>query len=137
VHPRSSEHRLIHERGQATVEFALVMPLFIIALALPILVTAVCCQELTVQTLARNCARLVAAASPDTSSDQQAIQGLSHLFPDASFRTHQQNTLDAGSLVTVEVSKPLAVPFFVLLKLPLIKLHAIATFVREPPLSLG
>ena len=115
-----------HSRGQATVEFALLLP-FVAALAACIVaVTAVCLQLLALNDLARNCAR-AAAVSSDPAAAATATAQQPHGAVTVTTRTE-------GPTVTVRVSRSFTVrvPFLgrVRLRTPL---SAGASMLLEPP----
>ena len=114
------------DRGQATVEFALLLP-FVAALAGCIVaMTAACIQLLALNDLARNCARAAAVSSDPAATAAATAQ---HLGGGATVTTHSD-----GSTVTVRVRRSFALRVPLLGRLRLrTPLTAEATMLVEPP----
>lgn len=114
------------QRGQATVEFAILLP-FVAALAgIVVAVTALCIETLALNDLARNCAR-AAAVSADPVSTATGVAQESGMKVSVSVR-------EESGLVTVTLRRSIGirVPFIgrVSLRTPL---GASAVMLREPP----
>jgi len=118
------------EAGQATVEFALVLPLVLALLACIVGVTVLCLDALALNDLARTSARLAAvSADPERTAEEYIASGHTATVAHA--------TTD-GTTVTVRVQRR------VTLRLPLvgairvgIPLAASSTMVIEPPTAVA
>lgn len=122
THPRNNQ------QGQATVEFALVVPLVgFCAIALVAVVT-LCLNILALNDTARNSAR-AAATSPDP---QQAATTIA-----ASGGATATTQIDNSTgLITVRITQPARLPI-IQWWLPFIRLSAQASIMQEPPIVLG
>lgn len=114
------------DRGQATVEFALLLPFVVTVAGCIVAVTAACLQLLALNDLARNCARAAAvSASPAATAEATADR----LGGGATVTTQT----DAGT-VTVVVRRSFTVRLPLLGRLRLrTPLSARATMLVEPP----
>ncbi|MFM7262401.1 MAG: TadE/TadG family type IV pilus assembly protein [Acidimicrobiales bacterium] len=114
------------DRGQATVEFALLLPFVAALAACIVVVTAACLQLLALNDLARNCARAAAVSSDPAAA---ATATARNLHGDVSVTTGTE-----GTTVTVRVRRwfTVSVPFVgqVRLRTPL---SAGASMLLEPP----
>lgn len=115
-------------RGQATVEFALMAPLVILCVLLLLATLSVCLDSLRLNDIARNAVRS-AITSHDPSDAASAIATLSQV-------SAVTTTDDSTGLVTVEVSMKKRFPLLGRW-LPSLSLHETVTMMREPPLVLG
>lgn len=122
---RPATHR--RRRGQATVEFALVAPLFVACTLTLVAVAVACVRIVGMHDLARRAARAASVADDPCLAATRAV-------PDG---TRLRCTLDDElGTVTIGVSSRIAVPFLggtLSRVLP----WADATMIREPPLTLG
>lgn len=118
------------DAGQATVEFALVLPLVAALLACIVGVTVVCLDALALSDVARTSARLASvSADPELTAEQYVASG------------HTATTAEAttdGTTVTVRVQRR------VTLRLPLVgvlrigvPLVASSTMAIEPPIAVA
>ena len=120
-----SPHR--NNRGQATVEFALMAPLVVLCALLLLATLSVCLDTLRLSDIARSAVR--SAITSDNPSDAAtAISVLSH----ASATTTVD---DLTGLITVDASMKKRFPLLGKW-LPSLSLHATAIMMREPPLVL-
>lgn len=122
VHPNNKQE------GQATVEFALVVPLVGLCAITLVAVTALCLNVLALNDAARNCAR-AAATSPDP---QQAASTIAA----SRGATAIVQVSPSTGLVTVRVTQPARLPV-IGLWLPVVRLSAQASIMQEPPIVLG
>jgi Flp pilus assembly protein TadG len=124
--PASSDHR--HEKGQATVELALCLPLLFMFLLGIVQLVVVVRDQLAVQLAAREAARAAAVAAPSGAAAQGAADRTVALRP-LTVASHI-----ATDTVTVTVSHvthtdvPMIGPL-----LPDITVSATATMALEPP----
>lgn len=117
-----------NNRGQATVEFALMAPLVVLCALLLLATLSVCLDTLRLNDIARSAVR--SAITSDNPSDAAiAIAGLSHVSA--------TTTVDGVTgLITVDASMKKRFPLLGRW-LPSLSLHAKSTMMREPPLVLG
>ena len=115
-------------RGQATVEFALMAPLVILSALLLLATLSVCLDSLRLNDTARNAVR--SAITSDNPSD--AASAVATLSQVSAVTTTDNST----GLITVEVSMKKRFPLLGRW-LPSLSLRATATMMREPPLVLG
>lgn len=122
THPRNNQ------QGQATVEFALVVPLVGFCAIALIAVVTLCLNVLALNDTARNSARAAA-----TSSDPQHA-AITVAASSGATSTVQVN--HSTGLITVHVTQPAQLP---LLRwwLPFVRLSAHASIMQEPPIVLG
>jgi Flp pilus assembly protein TadG len=117
-----------NNRGQATVEFALMAPLVVLCAVLLLAILSVCLDNLRLNDIARNAVR--SAITSDNPSDAAtAIADLSHV---SSVTTINEST----GFVTVDITMKKRVPI-VGQWLPSLSLHGTSTMMREPPQVLG
>lgn len=113
--------------GQATVEFALLLPLFVASIVVMVGVLTVCMNQLALSDTARSAVRVaVTADDPPT-----AVQSL--LRNSATSATVNE---DSNGIITVEVRRPLRLAFFAM-PTQWVQLRASASMMREPPIVLG
>jgi len=115
-------------RGQATVEFALMAPLVVLCALLLLATLSVCLDTLRLNDIARSAVRS-AITSDDPADAATAIGDLSHV-------TARTSTDESTGLVTVEITMKKQFPLLGRW-LPSLSLHETATMMREPPLVLG
>jgi Flp pilus assembly protein TadG len=116
------------DRGQATVEFALMAPLVVLCALLLLATLSVCLDTLRLNDIARSAVRS-AITSDNPPGAATAIADLSRV-------TAQTSTDEATGLVTVDVTMKKQFPLLGRW-LPSLSLHGTATMMREPPLVLG
>lgn len=115
-------------RGQATVEFALMAPLVVLCALLLLATLSVCLDTLRLNDIARSAVR--SAITSDNPSDAAtAIADLSRV-------SATTTTDDLTGLITVDVTMKKRFPLLGRW-LPSLSLHGTATMMREPPLVLG
>lgn len=90
-------HRLNRDRAQATVEFALVAPMFFVCAGVLITTTVVCLQFLSLHDIARTAARAAVVSDNPTQAAHDAL-------PDSSISLRVSEHLVAGT-ITVTVSR--------------------------------
>ncbi len=117
-----------NNRGQASVEFALMAPLVILCALLLLATLSVCLDTLRLNDIARNAVRS-AITSESPSEAASAITTLSHV-------SAVTTTDDATGLITVDVTMKKRFPLLGRW-LPSLSLHGTATMMREPPVVLG
>lgn len=122
VHPNNKQ------LGQATVEFALVVPLVGLCAITLVAVMTLCLNVLALNDTARNSAR-AAATSPDP---QQAADTIAA----SRGATAIVQVSPSTGLVTVSVTQPARLPL-IGSWLPAIRLSAHASIMQEPPIVLG
>jgi len=115
-------------RGQATVEFALMAPLVVLCALLLLATLSVCLDTLRLSDIARNAVRS-AITSDNPTEAATAIAELSHV-------SAKTTTDDLTGLVTVDATMKKRFPLLGRW-LPSLSLHGTATMMREPPLVLG
>lgn len=116
------------DRGQATVEFALIAPLVVLCALLLLATLSVCLDTLRLNDIARSAVR--SAITSDNPSDAaSAIADLSHV-------SAKTTADDLTGLITVDVTMKKRFPLLGRW-LPSLSLHATATMMREPPVVLG
>ena len=115
-------------RGQATVEFALMAPLVVLCALLLLATLSVCLDTLRLSDVARNAVRS-AITSDNPTEAATAIAELSHV-------SAKTTTDDLTGLVTVDATMKKRFPLLGRW-LPSLSLHGTATMMREPPLVLG
>jgi Flp pilus assembly protein TadG len=113
--------------GQATVEFALVLPLFVACLVLIASVLSACLQVLALNDTARSAARVAITAD----SPEQAVDALSF-----GSRVSARVTTNANGIVTVTVAQPFRL-WFLHVPIASLQLRASSSMMREPPIVLG
>lgn len=103
--PRADRCRRLHaeDSGQATVEFALILPVIACAAWLVAAVTVVSVRQLEVMQTARVAAR-AAAVDPDPGAARTAAEAATRLRP------LQVSTVVDGGLVTVSIRMPTPLP---------------------------
>jgi len=116
------------QRGQATVEFALVVPLVGLCAIALVAVLSLCLSMLALNDTARNSAR-AAATSPDPQSAAATIAAVRG----ATANVQVSNTT---GLITVYVTQPARLPI-IGKWLPSVRLSAQASIMQEPPIVLG
>jgi Flp pilus assembly protein TadG len=116
------------DRGQATVEFALMAPLVVLCALLLLATLSVCLDTLRLNDIARNAVR--SAITSDNPSDAASA------IADLSGVSATTTADDSSGLVTVEVTMKKRFPLLGRW-LPSLSLHGTATMMREPPLVLG
>lgn len=95
------------ERGAAAVEFALVLPVVLLALIVVVEVVGVGHTQLIVSAAAREGAR-VAATTPDTAAAASAVrQALGERADDARITVHRPDVVGHQAEVTVSIGYPL------------------------------
>lgn len=116
------------DRGQATVELALSMPLVCLMLCAVVQVAVLARDRVAVQLAAREAARAAAVAADPRTEGLAAAQRATRLHP-----LHTAITVD-GSTVTATVAyvDPTDVPLIGLL-LPDVRIEAAVTMALEPP----
>jgi Flp pilus assembly protein TadG len=116
------------DRGQATVEFALMAPLVVLCALLLLATLSVCLDTLRLNDIARSAVRS-AITSDNPSAAATAIADLSHV-------SAVTITDESTGLVTVNATMKKRFPLLGRW-LPSLSLHGTATMMREPPLVLG
>jgi Flp pilus assembly protein TadG len=117
-----------NNRGQATVEFALMAPLVVLGALLLLATLSVCLDSLRLNDIARNAVR--SAITSDNPADAaSAITNLSHV-------SAVTTTDDSTGLITVDATMKKQFPLLGRW-LPSLSLHGTATMMREPPVVLG
>ena len=112
---------------QATIEFALVLPLFMFCVLLILAVLGACLNVLALNDTARSAVRVAVTAN----EPQQAVQEmLQHSSTSASVYE------DSNGIVTVSLSQPFKL-WLVNIPIALIRIRASASMMREPPVVLG
>ncbi len=114
-------------RGQATVEFALVLPLFLFCVAFLFIVTQTCLSVLALNDTARSAVRAAVTADHPT-------EAVSTLLAESRI-TSEVNENENG-IITVHLAEPFRV-WFLSLPIHLIRLRASASMMREPPIVLS
>lgn len=117
-------------RGQATVEFVLLVPLLVLLAGCLVGVTAVCLQLLALTDLARNCARTAAVSVDPVDTAGACVR-------DVDSAVDVQVTVEQG-VVTVHLVRPVGP----VLRLPgsvraAVPLRATASMALEPPTPSG
>jgi len=124
------------ERGIASVEFAIVLPLVLISLLLVVQVALVVAEQLIVQHAAREGAREAAVWNDDGKARDAAIRA-GHLDPDRSQVdvTPSQRPVGTPVVVTIHYHVPLVVPYVARFLPSDVTLTASAEYrtEREPP----
>jgi hypothetical protein len=116
------------QHGQATVEFALVVPLVALCAIALIAVLSLCLSMLALNDTARNSAR-AAATSPDPHSAASTIAAVRGATANVQVST-------TTGLITVRVTQPARLPI-IGKWLPSVRLSAQASIMQEPPIVLG
>lgn len=120
--------RLDAQRGQSTVEFALLLPLLVMCVGLLLTVVAVTQAQLMVVNASRNAAR--AAVVHKGNDAQRAAQAAAS--DSTSLRPLQVTVTTHDKFVTVTVATRWGLPFpFVSALLPTVTLRASSTMLRE------
>ena len=117
-----------NNRGQATVEFALMAPLVVLCAVLLLAILSVCLDTLRLNDIARNAAR--SAITSDNPAD--AVTAIA----DLSYVSAQTTTDEVTGIITVDITKKKRFPLLGKW-LPSLSLHATSTMMREPPMVLG
>ena len=117
-----------HDRGQATVEFAIALPLVAILVLAVVQLVVVARDQLAVELAAREGARAAAVAGSTADAATLAAESATTLRP------LTVSTSDDGRLVTVTVtaSNPTNVPL-VGMVIADVEVRGSATMLREPP----
>ena len=116
-------------RGQAAVEFALVMPLLALSAVLVLVVLQVCLASLRLDDAARRAARIAAAARNPSEAATRVVPPGTRVVVRVD---------DARGLVTVELSRSWTTDVPLVGRwLPAPRLTAEATTVLEPPIVIG
>jgi Flp pilus assembly protein TadG len=115
-------------RGQATVEFALMAPLVVLCALLLLATLSVCLDTLRLSDIARSAVRS-AITSDNPTEAATAIADLSHV-------SAKTTTDDLTGLITVNATMKKRFPLLGRW-LPSLSLHGTATMMREPPVVLG
>jgi Flp pilus assembly protein TadG len=114
-------------KGQATIEFALLLPVFLVTIFLMLGVLTVCMKQLALSDVARSAVRVaVTADDPPT-----AVESLLRNTSTSSTVSENQN-----GIIRVEVRQPIRLAFFAL-PTQVVQLRASASMMREPPIVLG
>ena len=116
------------DRGQATVEFALMAPLVVLCALLLLATLSVCLDTLRLNDITRNAVR--SAITSDNPSDAAAA------IADLSGVSATTTADDSSGLITVEITMKKRFPLLGRW-LPSLSLHGTATMMRDPPLVLG
>jgi Flp pilus assembly protein TadG len=116
------------DRGQATVEFALMAPLVVLCALLLLVTLSVCLDTLRLNDIARSAVRS-AITSENPSDAATTIAAHSHV-------SAVTITDESTGLVTVNATMKKRFPLLGRW-LPSLSLHGTATMMREPPLVLG
>lgn len=96
------------ERGAAAVEFALVLPVVLLALIVVVEVVGVGHTQLMVSAAAREGVR-VAATTPDTAVASEAVrQALGSRADEARITVHRPDVVGQPAVVTVSIRYPVA-----------------------------
>lgn len=119
-------HRHRRSRAQSTVEFALVLPLFVGCVALLVGTTTVCLQYLALHDVARTAARAAVTADDPATAARAAVA-------DARIAL---TVSEDGDLVTVSARRTAGVWWFSRF-LPAPLLSQSVTMMREAPIVLG
>ena len=117
-----------NNRGQATVEFALMAPLVVLCAVLLLATLSVCLDTLRLSDIARSAAR--SAITSDKPSDAATA------FADLSHVTAQTTTDEVTGIITVDITKKKRFPLLGKW-LPSLSLHATSSMMQEPPMVLG
>jgi Flp pilus assembly protein TadG len=120
------------ERGQSTVEFALLLPLLVMCVGLLLAVVAVTQAQLMVVNASRNAARAAVVHTGDDA--QRAAQRAAQAAASAStsLRPLQVTVTTRDNFMTVSVSARWGLPLpFVSALLPTVTLRASTTMLRE------
>ena len=117
-----------NNRGQATVEFALMAPLVVLCAVLLLATLSVCLDTLRLSDIARNAAR--SAITSDNPAD--AVTAIA----DLSYVSAQTTTDEVTGIITVDITKKKRFPLLGKW-LPSLSLHATSSMMREPPMVLG
>ncbi len=116
------------ERGQSTVEFALLLPLLVMCVGLLLTVVAVTQAQLMVVNASRNAARAAVVHTGDDA--QRAAQAAASAS--TSLRPLQVTVIARDKFVTVTVAARWGLPLpFVSALLPTVTLRASTTMLRE------
>lgn len=120
--------RLDAQRGQSTVEFALLLPLLVMCVGLLLTVVAVTQAQLMVVNASRNAARAAVVHTGDDA--QRAAQAAASAS--TSLRPLQVTVIARDKFVTVTVAARWGLPLpFVSALLPTVTLRASTTMLRE------
>lgn len=122
------DHRDHRDRGQASLELALCLPLVMLFMLLFVQVAVVVRDQLAVQAAARDGARAASAAAGATAAATRAARATTGLQPLAVAAAQSQQAVT----VTVRYVQRTTVPIIGPL-LPNVTLTATATMVLEPP----
>lgn len=112
------------DRGQATVEFALLLPLVALCLSAILSATWIGLSSLSLADTARNAARIASTAEDPSSAVEEALHD-SHL-------KHVESLDDSQQFLTVSLTQHLRVPILGI-TLPKMTLTASSTILLETP----
>ena len=121
-----NRRRRSHDRGQATVEFALVLPLVVACLVSVAGVTAACLEWLRLADVARVCARTASVAEDPVGSAR--LTALAHRA------TATAETDSSGTLLTVTVRSAMSVPLLGKLASRIVPTAVSTIALEQPPL---
>ena len=121
-------HLRNNQQGQATVEFALVVPLIGFCAIALVAIVSLCLNVLALNDTARNGAR-AAATSPDPQQAASAIAA-------SSGATATVLLNNSSGLMTVRVTQQVRLPM-TRWWFPFVRLSAQASIMQEPPIVLG
>lgn len=113
--------------GQATVEFALMLPIFVASIVFMLGVLSICINQLALNDEARSAVRTASTAD----NPEEAVHAFLRSNP-ASFSVRETD----NGIISVEIRQPIRMFFFSLPLGPL-QLRASASMMREPPIVLG
>ena len=117
--------RLPNSRGQSTVEFALVLPIFVGSLFVLTTVVSLCLNVLALSDSARIAVRAAATAknpAAELATYEDQCKCSLHIV-----------TSDFNPIITIRAERTARISF-INLPLPIVRLHAVASLMREPPL---
>ena len=120
------------QRGSATVEFALVLPILLVVALAIVQVGLIARDQLLVVQAARAGAR-EAAVSPDAGEVQSAASGAAPGIASLSVQISRAGSIGDPVVVAVAANRPLAIPFVDWLFPSQISLHATAVVRQEFP----
>ena len=125
----SVRHR---HKGQATVEFALILPLIVACMAVVLIAGVLVHDQLALSETARLAARSAIVSDNPSDSAQQVIETI-----DSNIEV--RTVIDeVTGLVTVSLSKTRKVPLWLFQSvLPTVNLRARAVMAMEPPVVIG
>jgi Flp pilus assembly protein TadG len=123
-----SRDRELDDRGQASVEFAMALPLVAVLILGVVQVVLVARDQLTVELAAREGARAAAVAAAPSAAARRAVDASTELTP---LGVHTR-TSSGNVSVTVTHRNPTNVPILGAL-IASVDLTATVTMAREPP----